>query len=375
MKKTTLILLGIFAFFALSCNQPTRAQVQTADNEIEVVCEKNETEELFCEIVYKNSETEYRCTNDLNIFSLWRNTERGISLVSFSQIDRLSMHPDSLAIPDLSDWEWEKYRFFELDAEYRRRFLERTGVSETDSLFVFDYTNDILLTFSVRELSVFAQLQFWSDRPSRSPHSPHPHSQYHFHIGFGIHNDDLSAIRSPSLVYVGKMHPFVRNGMQQIVWERIDLDDFPMERAQLITVDSVFFALDPAISFVHNSVRGEAHTFEWKHFRFFIQDWRLPNEWEVEYAGRNWIIERVHLLVFNQKNDELVIEEFFCSDERHVLFERNIPRWIGGRWIGYLFQNKPPVVADFSDFIGGDARYIFLDPTMGDFLILCDNRY
>ena len=49
MKKKTIILFSIFAFFALSCNQPTRAQAQTADNEIEVVCEK--TEEIVCEIM------------------------------------------------------------------------------------------------------------------------------------------------------------------------------------------------------------------------------------------------------------------------------------------------------------------------------------
>ena len=339
MKKKTIILFSIFAIF---CNQ----QAKAANNG-------------------------YRCTNDLNIFSLWRYTERGISLVSLSQIDRLSMHPDSLAIPDLSDWKWEKYRFFELDAEYRRRFLERTGVSETDTLFVFDYTNDILLIFSVRELSVFAQLEFWSDRPNGSPHSPHPHPQYRFHIGFGINNDDFPEIWRPYLVYVGKTHPFVRRGMQQIVWERIDLDDFPMQRAQLITVDSVFCAHDPSFSFAHNFIRGEAHTFEWKHFRFYIQDWRRQDSREEGF----WSINNVHLLVLNQKSNGLVIEQVFFADERNDPTQHDIPRWIGRRWVGYLFQNKPPVVAEFSDLIGVNARYMFLDPTMGNFWILCDNRY
>ena len=71
MKKITII-LTIFAFFALSCNQPTRNQAKTTKNEI--VVEQNYglqqlEEKIFCEIVPENKETD-----DLSQFPLIGNT-------------------------------------------------------------------------------------------------------------------------------------------------------------------------------------------------------------------------------------------------------------------------------------------------------------
>ena len=343
MKKKTIILFSIFAFFALSCNQPTRAQAQTADNEIEVVCEKTEKtveEIVYEEIIFQNDEIEKPRTNELRIFI-------GSSFVSLSDIDRnLDSHTY------FSDREVEDGRVFILSAEYRRQFLERTGISETDSVFLFDHFDDILFVFPVSDLDVFAALEVWA-----YPYNQ-PHPQYRYHIGFRMNEELFGRSR---LVYVGKTHPFVRGGLTQMMWEEISSDDFPLDKAQL---DTDFFGR-------YHLIGGEAYMFEWEHFRYYLQDLRWA--WgHREGEEKVWSIHNWHLLVFDTRNNELVVERTFHLDERGGgLTESEARRWIQGQ-TGYLFQNQPPIIFGLDDI--GCTRFIFLDPTVDDLWVLCDNR-
>ena len=380
MKKTTLLLITL-AFFATSCNQATRRQAQTTNNETvaeqkeNIANEKTETafhEITYAEIISQNDEIKNLCTSDLRIFNLWRE-DRGTSLVSLSEIDRLSEHPDSLAIPDLNGWEWEDMRFFELNAEYRRRFLERTGVSEADSVFVYDFVHNALIAFGVGELSVFAQLEFWSDWQPRCYSPPCP--QYRYHIGFAIDNDVLPTTSSRFLIYVGKAHPFVRGRIETVTWERISSDDFPVDRAQLDALE------DWQVPYY---VRGDAYVLEWKHFRFYAQDW-IDDRWgrgrveSWEFYTEDWVgygerfvtylaIGNRHLLVFNTKNDKLIAEgvSFYSGEVQYLRSLHN-----SREWIGYWFQNRPPAIF-YSDTWG--TSFMFLDPAMDNLRVLCDSR-
>ena len=140
MKKNAIIFI-VLALIISSCNK-----------QVEVVAE------------------EPLCTSTLNLFTMrcvnimlgtWDVPEsewvdRGI-FISLSDIHELIRHPDSLAIPKFVSrvdyrnvWsnpasdpeesrilrnEMREREFMVLDAEYRKRFLERVNISETDSVF------------------------------------------------------------------------------------------------------------------------------------------------------------------------------------------------------------------------------------------------
>jgi hypothetical protein len=137
--------------------------------------------------------------------------------VSLSDIDRLSEHPDSLTIPDLTNIENEKYERFSyvrLTSSYRARFLSRTHIAETDKVFVYSYAEDILVSIPVSDLKVVA----WLDAYTSPEECPCP--EYYYQIGFEIEDKFLTGFENyfeNTLVHVGKNNPFVRGQVNPIV--------------------------------------------------------------------------------------------------------------------------------------------------------------
>ena len=86
-------------------------------------------------------------------------------------------HPDSQAVAPryLDDGLQEDEMRHELKGAFRRRFLRRTGIQETDRVFYYDLRSDKLVTRQVRRLRLVA---------IPSPyHNPAPVSQYDYMIG------------------------------------------------------------------------------------------------------------------------------------------------------------------------------------------------
>ena len=344
MKKTIIILFSIFAIF---CNQQTKAA---------------------------NNETEYLCTRELRIFPIIDVSceARAIRDIRFVTLPFFKNTDGAY----FSDWEQhESQQFFELNAEYRRRLFEQTSISETDTVFIYDYVADVLLAFPVNKLGAFAHL-IWHYQ-----HDTPPHSMRSYEVGVGIDSDKLpdfhwSSLRS-SLVYIGQTHPFIRGGLTPIVWERINSDDFPIHKTQL-GLDSLHtafrhFGYYNRIAYSANSQRGDAFLFEWQHYRYYLQIWKV----NIERTNRSFF-SRVgaHLLVFNTKNNKLVVERTFREDDFIGLTSMIIKgyeeeRDISSQWTGYLFRNKPPVVFQFES--GWLCTYfIFLDPTVSDIEVMCN---
>jgi hypothetical protein len=349
----------------------------------------------------KSEKNEPLCTKNLNIFTLrsvndlldlWDEPEfvdRGF-FISLSDIDQLSNHPDSLAVPEFVsriDWRGRRFselseeelrifsdemfgerRFFRLDTEYRRRFLARTNISETDSVFVYCYADDILLlAFPVKKLNVSAIAR-------RFPH----HNQDDYSIGFEIHTDNLLDLRGVNLfdkvfVYVGKTHPFARGGMEVIQWRRIPSENFPLEKSNLVTND------ETVLYFMENGTRSErAFLYSTENFRIFLQD--------ISLASDRWARAR-HLLIIDERTEDVVLERVIYSSRYGFITPLNfgieytlrVHTDIRNQWIGNLFRNSPPVILGFWEVPRGMLStscpfIMFLDPTIDDIFIRCDNR-
>jgi len=301
---------------------------------------------------------------------LYRLRDLEISFVSLSDIYPLSDDPDSLAIPDLKYLEKEKLQWFKLNSKYRKRFFSKTNISETDKVFIYDYSTDVLLSFSVKELNVVAYLNLYMTPDDCFP-DPYKHyracDQSDYMIGFEINKNSLSGLGElyrNVLVYVGKENPFIQGQIKPVVWKKIDSSDFPSTKAD-VKIDSVYFVTG----------RGNTYLYESDNLRFFIQDLFSNNESYIR--GR-------HLLVVDIKNDKVVIEQVYQNSEGAMITPLNFG--IEGldneydsdsqeQWTGKLFKNKPPVVFGF-EWVSFGCPYITLLNTKKEYIdINCDNRH
>jgi uncharacterized protein (TIGR02145 family) len=291
------------------------------------------------------------------------NTKLKVGFVSFSDNYQLSESPDSLAIPDVREMEKEHLQYFKLGSEYRKRFLAGTKISETDTVFIYDYATDVLHSFSVKNLNVVAYLNDYM-----TPDNCSPCHQYDYMIGFEIKKQFLTGMGdyySNVLVYVGKENPFARGQMKAIVWKKIDFNDFPLTKAKLQTT---------------NLPKGNVYLYESDEFHYFLQDL-------VRIRNYNGVWAR-HLLVIDKKNEEVVAEKLVCNNEGSSPADLNFgidredfadstidyANYIY-QWTGKLFKNKPLVVFGLEWVSFGCPSIILLDPAEESIDINCDNRH
>jgi hypothetical protein len=342
------------------------------------------------------------CIKNLNIFTLWsvndllglwhepEFVDRGF-FIPLSDIDRLSDHPDSLAIPEfVSPVDWGNHRHFSdfsdeelrllssamlereflvLGVEYRKRFLERTNISEADSVFVYCYATDVLLALPVKELNV-AAVSRW--KPNTS--------QYDFRFGFEINSDDLIGFEEVSdswrilgklLVYIGKTHPFARDGMRAIRWSRVPVENFPLEKSNLDTDDETILYF-----MKYGIIDDWGFQYEFEQFMIFVQTLSDPTD-RLRSAKR--------LLIIDTETENIVTERviYLSSVGRPTSLNFGIQ---SGRhnndknqWVGYLFRNTPPVALGFwEEWLQNPSNLcpfiMFLDAEIDDVYIKCDNR-
>lgn len=271
--------------------------------------------------------------------------------VSLSDIDRLSEHPDSLALPDFNDNEidgHEKFSYIELGGKYRERFFSRTNLSETDKVFIYSYSEDIIVSIPVSELKVVA----WLNAYTSPDECPCP--EYYYQIGFEIESKYLTGFEKHfinTLVYVGEKNPFVRNQVKPVVWKKIDSTEFP---SKLVSTEVNFnFGND---DFEYQI--GTSYKFENQQYQFFIQE-LIKKDWQFG----------LRLLVVDRKTKEKIDERLYRSGESSSFAP------LDNQWVGYLFKNKPMVIFDFKWISFGCPSITLLGSNEKEIIINCDNRH
>lgn len=282
------------------------------------------------------------------------NANKPVGFISLSDIYPLNEHPDSLAIPDVEMMGIDSANYFELNAEYRKRFLTSTGISESEKVFIYDYTNNIHFSFNVKELPVVACINNYAGTDDWV------FSQRDYMIGFEIDSirlNDLSTHYNTSLVYVGNEDPFVQNEMKPIVWKKIKHEKIPFSDKDLKSM--------PWLSRMNV---GNTYKFETKEYQYFVQDLIQLD-----------IINGRHLLIIDLKTNKPICERIFHDSEGTSLAPLNYisPEYgnLLEQWTGNLFRNKAPVVFGFLYLSFGCPAITFLDNSENDLYIGCDNRH
>lgn len=349
--KRIIVIFGLTLSTLISCSENgAKKSKETIVTTVEPVL-NNESSETTND----SSETDLSqiITQPLNLYQLYdleESTGKKVGFISLSDIYPLSDHKDSLAIPDLDNIRDKKeLQYFVLSTKYRKRFLDKTGITESDSVFVYDYLADVLLSFPVKSLNVSANLNAYAESGN----------QYDYEIGFGINNKLLDKLNKYSnLVFVGKKNPFAKGQMKPMVWKEIHANEFPSKKKKLSNA-------------IQNGKRGKSYLYDAGKYQYFIQDF-------YETGNSEYIIQRHLIVVDKQNNGKVIIERLFINGEGSSVAPLNgNPNYpaMKEQWTGKLLKDKPEVVFGFEWFSFGCPNIFFLDSQEKDIYINCDNRH
>lgn len=339
----------LFVFLLQSCGEnPVSEKTEKPPVQETKIKPETKTEP---EVIFHEPEEE------LVLFDMWSPDETTKSgFISLSDIDPLSENEDSLAIPDVSSWLYDEAKYFKLDAEYRKRFLARTKISENDRVFIYNYSSDLLVSVPVKELKVVVYLSVYVDEREA------PFSQMDYHIGFEVNWNLLKGFDTEyfayTLVSVGKENPFIKGKMKPVKWKKMDVKSFPLAKMSgknKARVKKLTVGKTTAYSYTRDSLS------------YFMRE-MFEKESPVSRC----------VLVLNNQTDQLVFERIYEESEGTGLAPLNgTNSGFDGvnQWSGQLFKNRPPVLFGFQYYSFGCPEISFLKKGVQDVYINCDNRH
>ncbi len=354
----TILWLTIFTF--ISCGED-----KSGAKKVEVVANDSESdaEEKNVETTDKLDSTSNSSLNNslasIKVLDLYCLRSGIGGFISLSDVYPLSDHPDSLAIPKFELENKDSLPYIKLKSKYRKRFLSKTNILETDSVFIYDYSTDVLLSFSVKKLNVLAYINDYMQIKSgnQSDYMIGFEVNKHYLVGLGEHYDK-------ALVFIGKENPFTQGQMKPIVWQKIQIEKFPFEKSNLTEIQKQFKN--------KKAVNAQAYSYETDSYQVFIKDYTEPN--------RSFVLDR-HLIVIDKQNGNVVNEAMFNNTEgtsvatlNFGVNNDNFPD-LKEQWTGKLFKDKPEVIFGFEWTSFGCPSINFINSQRKYVQINCDNRH
>ena len=273
--------------------------------------------------------------------------------IDVSGVDSLPPKAGQHIIPDLTGKKAQETRYFKLGSKYRKRLLTGTGITEADSLFVYDYARDILLSFPVSKLTAVASLSFYEDA------SADQHAENDYMLGFKVDRAALANLNNDyfttTYAYIGVKNPFTRGQMRPVIWEESGSQKIPL--APMSAEDA---------KMLKEFKPDGTYTFKSDGYRFYLRKYSKsespPFEWLLICNGDNTVLDNE---VFYETESSSPAPLSFAGEGKNSLEQ----------WTGHLFKNRPPVILDFDDHDFGCPVLPYIDGTKGYVEIACDNRH
>ena len=289
----------------------------------------------------------------INLFTITPKDSSDVAFVSLSDIYPVNDEKDTLALPNIQKIGKYNAVYFTFDKNYRKRFLAKTNISETDSVFIIDYAKNKHVSFAVKNLKTAAMLNGYSSEEDW------PYQNYDFMIGFEISKKYLSGFSEyyrDALVYVGKENPFSKERLKPITWEKIAKKDYPSKALK-----------NNDRNLLKNTVTGNTYFYKTESYEYFLQD----------YLDSNKIIYGRRLLVVDSKTKNVIIEKLFSQSEGTSPAPLNYENGDDAveQWTGKLFKNKPEVVFGFEYMSFGCPNISIIDKSNEEIFLQCDNRH
>jgi hypothetical protein len=343
MKIKLYALSTVLTLFLFSCNKK-----ENTTSTLPEVTEHTETE---TDTLQETEETPRK--ESIYLFNVIPKDSSDVAFVSLSDIYPAGDEKDTLALPNIEKIGKENAAYFTFDKNYRKRFFSKTNISETDSLFVYDYAKNKLVSFAVKNLKTAAMLNGYSSEEDW------PYHNYDFMIGFEINKKYLNGFSEyyrDALVYVGKENPFSKERLKPITWKKIAKKDYPSKALK-----------NNDRNLLKNTVTGNTYFYKTDSHEYFLQD----------YLDSNKIIYGRRLLVVDSKTKDVIIEKLFSQSEGTSPTPLNYENGEDSidQWTGKLFKNKPAVVFGFEYLSFGCPSISVIDKSNEEINIQCDNRH
>jgi hypothetical protein len=307
---------------------------------------------------------------DLSTFHFNNNKE--IGFISFSDKYQLSENEDSLAIQTNGETEFgyrdNKYyrdEYIKLDSKHRKMFLSKLKISENDSLFIYHYAMDTIISLRVKNLNVVACINLYRQGEQNEPDFE-GFDQYDYMIGFEIEPIIIKRLGenyNQNFVCVGKVNPFIKNQLKPIVWTKIHSSQFP--GMGFITANELLMKREQISS-------DSCYRFSNYNYTYFVKD--------VYINQSSYISKMRRLIVTENKTGGIVLDELFDEGESTSINPLNNMNTEEGRkyiyqWTGKLFKYKAPVIFGFNGESFGCPHISFLDFSEQSIYTNCDNRH
>lgn len=270
--------------------------------------------------------------------------DKRTGFINISQAYPWNKYENSSAVEsDYIDLE-EVPEYHILSEEYRKRFLMRSGISRTDTVYIYNPQSAKVLRYPVEKLPIMAVM------------NPYGHdglvSQYDYMIGFDLDgiliNYDWRKYYAYNFVFIGEENPFVPGGLQPVKWAKI-------EKQRLISNLS-----NTEVGLELSKVKTD----------------------RLYYDNRNgfdfYAIGDGRIIVVSTQDKKIVFNAHFGSGEGSTLkglnYVDNNEEFIA-QWTGQFIKDYPQVVFGFQYLSFGCNRIYFLGGENILTTVLCDNRH
>ncbi|MBJ2175857.1 hypothetical protein JBL43_16505 [Aureibaculum sp. A20] len=239
------------------------------------------------------------------------------------------------------------------DKKQRLKFLKKLKISELDTVFIFNLNLDSIIKYKVKNLPLIACVNIYD-----SGGTGDDLSEFQYEFGFNL--GKTYTIEGENFVSIGKENPFQTGKIKPILWQPMEVEDFP------IKFDIKIVEKDRR-SWFDYALPKETYKFTSNNYDYYIQN--LKDD-DVDHSR--------YLVAINSTTGEVIFNDLFISSEGTYLVPLSIkgekPEW-GTQWTGEIFKNKPSILYGFTSASFGCPSIRFLNKTQSTIWILCDNRH
>ncbi len=330
----------------------------------------------------------YTCSYGQEVFTIKHNYDKKFFYISLSDIiptieneaeeKAFSMIPDNYRYNVQADQE----RYVLLPQKNKKNLLKYTKLSEQDNLYLYDFVNNKLITYKIKDLKGIASLnpyeffEFAIHTDEETGENTYKEWTYFdYELGFQIPQTETYITEENYFenffVAVGKTSPFELGKVQPILWKEVDNKTFPLSKTSQYNKD-----------YIQNNNKTnivKTYLYTLNDYNYFLYHFNIPQNRESQY-------DRGYYLIAVVKDNQLVSEELITTGGNSGYLPLNLqPRTQFDvcnhpihQWAGELFKNSPPVYFGFA-YAGDGCEWISKVELSDDYSnrisINCDNRH
>lgn len=282
----------------------------------------------------------------INVISLDSGGQIYVSPSDFYEIDSLDL-PIREMQKRLSQGK-KIQQYIVLDDKYKKRIFEKTNYAPNDTIFVYNYSKNILKKYPITDLRTVAYIHINSDENKIDIKE--------CEIGFELayDPDDISQEESriywEAYAYIGKENPFVENQMKPMAWVKIDKEKFPLP-----------------YTIIHEEYYwGNTYRYEDQEVICYLRDFRINEGYEKFHDKRYLVVldaktKRIIKTAFWEESELLVFDSPYDRDDLSFSVS-----------IGQLLKNRPITICGLNYRYFQCLPIVFLDQQYSDLDNFCN---